>query len=173
MTRDAVSDVLWRWIRLDNTKGRGLRGGTFTTSPPDANGDYHLHLDAIKWTNDTTVTGDITTHPANHSITGVVDVSTNLAYQNASAAGTGMVLTSSGEVLTNNHVIRGATTIRVTDPSTKRSYAATVGDDDSEVDAATGNGVFYRNSKTRFKDITAEEAWDVLRDADALQEAAA
>ena len=58
--------------------------------------------------------------------TGVVDVSTNLAYQNASAAGTGMVLTSSGEVLTNNHVIRGATTIRVTDPSTKRSYAATV-----------------------------------------------
>jgi S1-C subfamily serine protease len=58
--------------------------------------------------------------------TGVVDVTTNLAYQNASAAGTGMVLTASGEVLTNNHVIRGATTIRVTDPSTGRSYAATV-----------------------------------------------
>jgi S1-C subfamily serine protease len=58
--------------------------------------------------------------------TGVVDVSTNLAYQNASAAGTGMVLTASGEILTNNHVIRGATTIRVTDPSTGRSYAATV-----------------------------------------------
>src|SRR5206468_10490986 len=58
--------------------------------------------------------------------TGVVDIETNLAYQNAAAAGTGMVLTSSGEVLTNNHVIRGATTIRVTDPSTKRSYAATV-----------------------------------------------
>jgi S1-C subfamily serine protease len=58
--------------------------------------------------------------------TGVVDVSTNLAYQNASAAGTGMVLTASGEILTNNHVIRGATTIRVTDPSTGRTYAATV-----------------------------------------------
>ncbi len=58
--------------------------------------------------------------------TGVVDVTTNLAYQNASAAGTGMVLTASGEVLTNNHVIRGATTIRVTDPRTGRSYAATV-----------------------------------------------
>jgi S1-C subfamily serine protease len=37
-----------------------------------------------------------------------------------------MVLTASGEVLTNNHVIRGATTIKVTDPGTKRSYAATV-----------------------------------------------
>lgn len=33
------------------------------------------------------------------------------------------------------------------------SYAATVGDDSSEVDADTGDGVFYRNSKTRFKDI--------------------
>jgi prepilin-type N-terminal cleavage/methylation domain-containing protein/prepilin-type processing-associated H-X9-DG protein len=34
------------------------------------------------------------------------------------------------------------------------SYAATVGDDASEVDDATGNGVFYRNSNTRLKDIT-------------------
>lgn len=57
---------------------------------------------------------------------GVVDVTTNLGYQNASAAGTGMVLTQSGEVLTNNHVIRGATTIRVIDPSTGRSYGANV-----------------------------------------------
>ncbi len=57
---------------------------------------------------------------------GVVDVTTNLAYQSGSAAGTGMVLTPAGEVLTNNHVIRGATTIRVTDPSTGRGYAATV-----------------------------------------------
>jgi S1-C subfamily serine protease len=58
--------------------------------------------------------------------TGVVDVTTNLAYQNASAAGTGMVLTAAGEVLTNNHVIRGATTIRVIDPSSGRTYPATV-----------------------------------------------
>jgi S1-C subfamily serine protease len=57
---------------------------------------------------------------------GVVDVTTNLAYQNGAAAGTGIVLTPSGEVLTNNHVIRGATTIRVTDPSTGHGYAATV-----------------------------------------------
>ena len=57
---------------------------------------------------------------------GVVDVTTNLAYENGSAAGTGIVLTPSGRVLTNNHVIRGATTIRVTDPNTERSYRATV-----------------------------------------------
>jgi prepilin-type N-terminal cleavage/methylation domain-containing protein/prepilin-type processing-associated H-X9-DG protein len=34
------------------------------------------------------------------------------------------------------------------------SYAATVGSDASEVDALTGNGVFYRNSRTRIGDIT-------------------
>ena len=53
-------------------------------------------------------------------------MNTNLGYQDASAAGTGIVLTSSGEVLTNNHVIRGATTIRVTDVGNGRTYPATV-----------------------------------------------
>jgi prepilin-type N-terminal cleavage/methylation domain-containing protein/prepilin-type processing-associated H-X9-DG protein len=34
------------------------------------------------------------------------------------------------------------------------SYAASVGSDSSEADDPTGNGVFYRNSKTRFADIS-------------------
>jgi prepilin-type processing-associated H-X9-DG protein len=34
------------------------------------------------------------------------------------------------------------------------SYAATVGDDAAEADAETGNGVFYRNSRTRFAEVT-------------------
>jgi S1-C subfamily serine protease len=58
--------------------------------------------------------------------TGVVVIETNLAYQGSAAAGTGMVLTSSGEVLTNNHVISGATTIKVVVPKTGRSYKARV-----------------------------------------------
>ena len=58
--------------------------------------------------------------------TGVVVVNTNLGYANSAAAGTGIVLSSSGEVLTNNHVIRGATTVRVTDVSAGRTYAASV-----------------------------------------------
>jgi S1-C subfamily serine protease len=57
--------------------------------------------------------------------TGVVVVSTTLAY-GGNAAGTGIVLTSSGEVLTNNHVIRGASSVRVTDTSTGRTYRAKV-----------------------------------------------
>ena len=58
--------------------------------------------------------------------TGVVVVNTNLGYQNGEAAGTGMVLSSSGRVLTNNHVISGATTIKVHVPGTGRTYTARV-----------------------------------------------
>jgi S1-C subfamily serine protease len=57
---------------------------------------------------------------------GVVIVNTNLALQDASAAGTGIILTKDGQVLTNNHVIAGATTIRVTVPATHRTYTADV-----------------------------------------------
>jgi S1-C subfamily serine protease len=57
---------------------------------------------------------------------GVVVIETNLAYQGSAAAGTGMVLTSSGEVLTNNHVISGATTIKVVVPKTGHTYTARV-----------------------------------------------
>ena len=57
---------------------------------------------------------------------GVVVIETNLAYQNAAAAGTGIVLTSSGEILTNNHVIAGATTVKVVVPKTGHTYTARV-----------------------------------------------
>jgi S1-C subfamily serine protease len=58
--------------------------------------------------------------------TGVVIINTGLAYQYGGAAGTGIVLTSSGEVLTNNHVVRGATAIHVTDPGDGRTFSAKV-----------------------------------------------
>jgi S1-C subfamily serine protease len=74
--------------------------------------------------------------PSSSVQTGVVIVNTNLAYQNGAAAGTGMVLTPSGEVLTNNHVIRGATTIRVLVPATGRTYAARVLGYDTSHDVA-------------------------------------
>lgn len=57
---------------------------------------------------------------------GLVDVVSTMGYQQAEGAGTGMVLTSSGEVLTNNHVIDGATSISVTDIGNGRTYHATV-----------------------------------------------
>jgi S1-C subfamily serine protease len=57
--------------------------------------------------------------------TGVVDIETNLAFEGAAAAGTGVVV-SSNQVLTNNHVIRGATAIRVRDVVSGRTYRAIV-----------------------------------------------
>ena len=57
---------------------------------------------------------------------GLVDINTTLGLQGAAAAGTGQVLTSNGEVLTNNHVVEGATSIRVTDIGNGRTYTAKV-----------------------------------------------
>lgn len=67
---------------------------------------------------------------------GLVDVVSTLGYQQAQGAGTGMVLTSSGEVLTNNHVIDGATSISVTDIGNGRTYSATVVGYDQHHDVA-------------------------------------
>ena len=57
---------------------------------------------------------------------GLVNINTTLGYQQAQAAGTGMVLTSSGVVLTNNHVINGATSITARDIGNGRTYQAKV-----------------------------------------------
>ena len=57
---------------------------------------------------------------------GVVDINTQIASQQAEAAGTGMVLTSNGIVLTNNHVIQGETSISVTDVGNGKTYGATI-----------------------------------------------
>ncbi len=58
--------------------------------------------------------------------TGVVVIETNLRLEDTVAAGTGMVLTSSGRILTNEHVVAGATTIRVVVPNTTHRYPARV-----------------------------------------------
>ena len=56
----------------------------------------------------------------------LVDVNSTFGYQSAEGAGTGIVLTSTGEILTNNHVIDGATAISVTDVGNGKTYTATV-----------------------------------------------
>ncbi|MGH3770460.1 MAG: S1C family serine protease [Pseudonocardiaceae bacterium] len=56
----------------------------------------------------------------------LVDINTRLGDSNEQGAGTGIVLSSSGEVLTNNHVINGATNITATDVGNGQTYPATV-----------------------------------------------
>jgi S1-C subfamily serine protease len=67
---------------------------------------------------------------------GLVDVVSTLGLQQAASAGTGLVLTPSGEILTNNHVIKGATSIRVTDIGNGHTYAAKVVGYDQSQDIA-------------------------------------
>jgi len=65
-----------------------------------------------------------------------VDVTTNLAYQGYAAAGTGIVVSPSGEILTNNHVIEGSTSVKVTDLDNGRSYRGRVVGYDITADVA-------------------------------------
>ena len=68
--------------------------------------------------------------------TGLVRIVSTLGYQHGEAAGTGMVLTSDGEVVTNHHVVAGATTVKATVMSTGRTYTATVVGSDTRDDVA-------------------------------------
>ncbi len=69
---------------------------------------------------------------------GLVDVNTKLSLENppVAGAGTGMVLTSNGIVLTNNHVVEGETSITVTDIGNGKTYSATVVGYDRSADVA-------------------------------------
>jgi S1-C subfamily serine protease len=67
---------------------------------------------------------------------GLVDVKSTLSYEGATALGTGIVLTSNGEILTNNHVINGATSVSVTDIGNGKTYKATVVGYDESKDVA-------------------------------------
>jgi len=57
----------------------------------------------------------------------VVDVTATLTYDDETASGTGFVVDPAAEfILTNNHVVRDATSVVVTVPATGRAYAARI-----------------------------------------------
>ncbi|MDQ1556328.1 MAG: hypothetical protein QOI02_1330 [Actinomycetota bacterium] len=68
---------------------------------------------------------------------GVVTIVSELDFSTSSqAAGTGIILSSNGLILTNNHVIDGSTAIKVTVESTGKTYTAKVVGSDSKDDIA-------------------------------------
>jgi S1-C subfamily serine protease len=100
-------------------------GGSPFSGPDDGDGSGRSPFDSSSGT------------PASSDqLTGLVRVAATLKYSGGEAAGTGMVLTSNGEVVTNHHVVEGATSIRVKVMSTGTTYAAEVVGTDAKDDVA-------------------------------------
>lgn len=68
--------------------------------------------------------------------TGLVYITSTIDYGTGQGAGTGMILTSDGEILTNHHVVEGATSISVEIVSTGTTYDAEVVGYDATNDVA-------------------------------------
>ncbi len=104
----------------NNPFGNGFGNGTGSGATPSTTPQSSASAQAI----------------ANKVDGAVVDIDTKLSYQQAAAAGTGMVLTSNGEILTNNHVVDGATSITATVVATGKTYTAHVVGTDATDDVA-------------------------------------
>jgi S1-C subfamily serine protease len=73
---------------------------------------------------------------ANQADLALVDITSTDRYTGEQAAGTGMIITSNGDVLTNNHVVEGATSITVRMADSTKTYKATVVGVDPTADVA-------------------------------------
>ena len=116
----ALSHVLWPSSATPSASANGPSGGGFQRIFPQGSASRRPSAQ------DTSTAGRIDP--------GVVDINTMTG--NGPAAGTGMVITPQGEVITNNHVINGAVSISVRDVGNGRSYSAHVVGYDRQHDVA-------------------------------------
>ncbi|WP_233550102.1 S1C family serine protease, partial [Clavibacter lycopersici] len=114
------------------TPGQGFGRGT-TTLPGQGSGSGSGSGSGTQSGTGTSVTSPEATTVQK---TGVVTIDSALTYENAAGAGTGIILSSDGTILTNNHVVSGATSIRVTVESTGKTYVGKVIGTDATNDVA-------------------------------------
>ncbi|MFJ1761151.1 trypsin-like peptidase domain-containing protein [Amycolatopsis sp. NPDC088138] len=116
-------------IALAVVAGLGI-GHLISANSPSASGNQNFGFSGQPSASATVLDADAVAAKVNPAI---VNINTELGLQGAAAAGTGIVLTADGEVLTNNHVVAGATSIKVTSIGTGDTYTAhVVGYDRSE-----------------------------------------
>jgi S1-C subfamily serine protease len=132
----AAGTAVGRWGRTHSSAAAPI-----TQSPVSPNGQGQPGPnDGYGWSNPYAPGGGSTATPTGTATTaeqvGVVDLDTVLDFGTGKAAGTGIVLSSTGEILTNNHVVQGSTSISVTVVSTGKSYTATVVGTDPAEDVA-------------------------------------
>lgn len=94
--------------------------------------------DGWSWTpsRSATATAQSATLASASESTGVVLIDTTVDYGTGEAAGTGLVLSSDGIVVTNHHVVEDSTAVEVTDPATGETYDADVVGYDPDTDVA-------------------------------------
>jgi S1-C subfamily serine protease len=102
-----------------------------TPTDPDGDGD---NAPSFRGGGSTSIDTGTTANAT--QLKGLVRIVSTLGFQNGKAAGTGMVLTSDGEVITNHHVVAGATKVTVTVMSTGKAYTANVVGTDAADDVA-------------------------------------
>ncbi|KQQ07646.1 septum formation initiator [Rathayibacter sp. Leaf296] len=112
----------------------GSFGGGFAISPFGSGSGYGSGSGSGSSSSTGTTTDAVPASTA--QTTGVVTIVSDLTYQGARSAGTGVILTSDGMILTNNHVVEGATGIAVTVESTGETYTARVVGTDATNDVA-------------------------------------
>ena len=114
----------WTWASPDQGNGQG----TVPTSP--------FGSDGTPGGQGGSSTSRNTTKASASQLTGLVRITSTMKYAGAKAAGTGMLLTSSGEVVTNHHVVEGATSVKAKVMSTGKTYVAKVVGTDAQDDVA-------------------------------------
>ncbi len=116
-------------VALAVVAGLGI-GHLISANSPSASGNQNFGFSGQPSASATALDADAVAAKVNPAI---VNINTELGLQGAAAAGTGIVLTADGEVLTNNHVVAGATSIKVTSIGTGDTFTAhVVGYDRSE-----------------------------------------
>jgi hypothetical protein len=101
VARDAIADVLWDWHAAGNFTDVGLRGGDFFVGAAAPGDDITLHLNDIRWTKDTTATGDLTiTRGTRPIMTGNIAVSTPTGSAQLDILAFNLVGTSTNENIT-------------------------------------------------------------------------
>jgi S1-C subfamily serine protease len=109
------------WRSHDTAASQTLRSGSTGTS-----GTYNFTPAAGSGSGSASAS-DTSLHAAAAKVSpALVDINVTEGYQGGRGAATGIVLTPTGLVLTNNHVINGATQISATDIGNGHTYTATV-----------------------------------------------
>ncbi|MDG3009398.1 PDZ domain-containing protein [Rhodococcus sp. D2-41] len=113
----AVGGQFWRTVQVWSVTDRS--GGPVAAAPPDP--ALGSGFPAAR----TELAGNVN-GLTNAVAPSVVEIVSTMGDSGMMGAGTGMVLTADGNVLTNNHVISGSTSLTVTSLATGRSYQGVV-----------------------------------------------